>query len=77
MFRSKRSVLRTLAAVLEATNQAYHQQSRGYRHSLAKEEHYRSHLRMTLQTVMAGMAQALSNNDREAAKALLESLATA
>lgn len=74
MFMSKRAVLRTLASALEATRQAYQNPSRGTRHGLAKQETYQAHMLMTLQTVMATMAQALCKNDRDAAKDLLESL---
>lgn len=74
MITSKRAVLRTLAAALDATKQSYEKPSRGYRHQLTKEEHYRSHLMTTLRSVMANMAHALCGNDREEAIKLLQSL---
>lgn len=74
MLMSKRSVLRTLAAVLEHTEKTYARPVRGYRRGLVNEDNYQSHQLTTLRSVMAGMAQALSDNDNDEAKKLLESL---
>lgn len=71
---TKRSVLRTLSAVLDATKQQTRLPSRDARKVLLTDKGYEAHLHAILATVFTGMAQVLAGGDRDATRALLRSL---